>query len=272
MTNAQNFYIIYYIFEREKERVKPILQPTTCPSCDSMLERVNDLLYCYNKSCPAQWDKKLQHFATSLKIKGLGPATITKLQLESFQELYELTVAEIEQRLGSARLAEKLFQELNNSKNASLQTLLPAFAIPLFGRSASQKLCDSISHIEEITEKSCTEAGIGPKASMNILNWLEDEYYPQRLADTLPFSWTAEKVERKPTIGVVCITGKLKTYPTKAHAQEVLNRYGYVVKSSLTKDCTHLVNESGIESAKTQTARERGVLIINNVKELIEEN
>ena len=211
MTNAQNFYIIYYIFEREKERVKPILQPTTCPSCDSMLERVNDLLYCYNKSCPAQWNKKLQHFATSLKIKGLGPATITKLQLESFQELYELTVAEIEQRLGSARLAEKLFQELNNSKNASLQTLLPAFAIPLFGRSASQKLCDSISHIEEITEKSCTEAGIGPKASMNILNWLEDEYYPQRLADTLPFSWTAEKVERKPTIGVVCITGKLKT-------------------------------------------------------------
>ena len=107
---------------------------------------------------------------------------------------------------------------------------------------------------------------------MNILNWLEDEYYPQRLADTLPFSWTAEKVERKPTIGVVCITGKLKTYPTKAHAQEVLNRYGYVVKSSLTKDCTHLVNESGIESAKTQAARERGVVIINNVKELIEEN
>lgn len=251
--------------------MKPILQPTHCPSCGTELERVNDQLFCYNKSCPAQWDKKLQHFATTLKIKGLGPATINKLQIESFEELYELTVAEIEQRLGSARLAEKLFGELKNSTNASLQTLLPSFAIPLFGRSASQKLCDSISHIEEISEKSCTEAGIGPKASRNLLNWLEEEYYPQRYKDTLPFSWKAEKVERKPTIGVVCITGKLSSYPTKAHATEVLNNYGFVVKSSLTKDCTHLINESGIESAKTQTARERGVLIINNVKELVEE-
>ena len=64
--------------------------------------------------------------------------------------------------------------------------------------------------------------------------------------------------------------GKLKSYPTKAFAEKVLNQYGYVVKSSLTKDCTHLINESGIESAKTQTARDRGVIIITNVKQLEE--
>ena len=61
------------------------------------------------------------------------------------------------------------------------------------------------------------------------------------------------------------------SYPTKAHAQKVLENYGYLVKSSLTKDCTHLINESGIESAKTQTARERGVQIINNLKHFIGE-
>ena len=55
-------------------------------------------------------------------------------------------------------------------------------------------------------------------------------------------------------------------------AEKVLNQYGFVVKSSLTKDCTHLINESGIESAKTQTARDRGVIIITNVKQLLEEN
>ena len=63
----------------------------------------------------------------------------------------------------------------------------------------------------------------------------------------------------------------MKTYPNKAHAQQVLENYGFVVKSSLTKDCTHLINESGIESAKTQTARERGVKIITNIKLLIGE-
>jgi hypothetical protein len=44
---------------------------------------------------------------------------------------------------------------------------------------------------------------------------------------------------------------------------------GYLVKSSLTKDVTILVNESGIESAKTQTARDRGVRIITNLEEII---
>ena len=65
------------------------------------------------------------------------------------------------------------------------------------------------------------------------------------------------------------ISGKLKSFRTKAEAQRVLENYGYAVKSSLTKDCTHLINESGIESAKTQTARDRGVLIINNAMDLI---
>jgi hypothetical protein len=41
------------------------------------------------------------------------------------------------------------------------------------------------------------------------------------------------------------------------------------VKSSLTKDVNFLVNESGIESAKTRTAQERGITIITNLKDLI---
>ena len=51
----------------------------------------------------------------------------------------------------------------------------------------------------------------------------------------------------------------------------MLSQYGFVVKSSLTKDVTHLVNESGVESAKTEAARERGVLIITNLKHLLED-
>ena len=69
----------------------------------------------------------------------------------------------------------------------------------------------------------------------------------------------------------MCISGRLKSYKTKAHAEQVLSQYGFVVKSSLTKDVTHLVNESGIESAKTQTARDRGVNIITNLKHLLED-
>jgi DNA ligase (NAD+) len=248
-----------------------ITPPTNCPCCDSILELVNEQLFCRNTKCPAQWTKKLESFSSTLKIKGLGPSTISKLGVESLPELYELTVSDIQDKIHSEKLAEKLYDELQKSKSSKLVDILPAFSIPLIGRSASQKLCDTISNIEDISENSCTEAGIGPKASANLVNFMETEFYPNRYIDTLPFNWNNKIVKKKEVTGVVCISGKLKSYPTKAHATKVLESYGFVVKSSLTKECTHLINESGIESAKTQTARDRGVLIITNIKHLIEE-
>ena len=104
-----------------------------------------------------------------------------------------------------------------------------------------------------------------------MINWLFNEYYQNNYKDTLPFNWKNKVIKKQEVTGVVCITGKLKNYPTKAFAEKVLNKYGYVVKNSLTKDCNYLVNESGIESAKTQTARDRGVIIINNLKKFLEE-
>ena len=252
--------------------MKQIIPPTNCPACDSVLELINEQLFCRDSKCPAQWNKKLESFASTLKIKGLGPATIFKLGVESLPELYELTVSDIQDRIHSERLAEKLYDELQKSKSSKLVDIIPAFSIPLIGRSASQKLCDRISHIEDISEKSCTEAGIGPKATANLLKWLETEYYPSDYKTTLPFKWENKISKKKEVNGVVCISGKLKSYSTKAHAEKVLNQYGYVVKSSLTKDCTHLINESGIESAKTQTARDRGVQIITNLNKFLGEN
>ena len=249
-----------------------ITPPTNCPCCDSILELVNEQLFCRNTKCPAQWSKKLESFSSTLKIKGLGPSTISKLGVESLPELYELTVSDIQDKIHSEKLPEKLYDELQKSKSSKLVDILPAFSIPLIGRSASQKLCDTISHIEDISENSCTEAGIGPKASANLVNFMETEFYPNRYIDTLPFNWNNKISKKKEVTGVVCISGKLKSYPTKAHATKVLESYGFVVKSSLTKECTHLINESGIESAKTQTARDRGVLIISNIKHLIGEN
>ena len=55
-------------------------------------------------------------------------------------------------------------------------------------------------------------------------------------------------------------------------AQEVLKKYGFETKDNLTKAVTILLNESGIESAKTRKAHDMGITIYNNVKHLIEEN
>ena len=86
----------------------------------------------------------------------------------------------------------------------------------------------------------------------------------------LPFDWQFQtpKIATE-TKGAVCISGKLSSFKTKAEATKALSYAGYVVKTSLTKDVIFLINESGIESAKTKEARERGITIITSLNELI---
>jgi NAD-dependent DNA ligase len=86
----------------------------------------------------------------------------------------------------------------------------------------------------------------------------------------LPFNFKFAFVEKVEIKGVVCISGRLKSFKTKADANETLSSLGYEVKSSLTKDVTILVNESGIESSKTKQARESGIKIITDLKSYLE--
>jgi DNA ligase (NAD+) len=242
--------------------------PVNCPTCDYKLQLVNDQLFCLNDSCPAKSSKQLEHFARTLKIKGLGPATLQRLGVQDLHEIYSFSERELCELLDSEKLGIKLHQEIEKSKAVDLITLLPAFSIPLIGNTATQKLASVISHIEEINEDSCKRAGLGPKATDNLLGWLDNVFYLEEY-DTLPFSFSCKTTQLvEDTKGVVCISGKLKSYPTKAAAKAVLEKLGYVVKDNLTKDVTILLNESGLESSKTQTARERGVQIITNINQI----
>ena len=253
--------------------LREIIIPTHCPACNTELDIVNDQLFCRNETCPAKSSKRVEHFAKTLKIKGLGPATIAKLGLEDYHDIYSLSQEEISFLLDSEKLGTKLHAEIEKSKGVDLITLLPAFSIPLIGTSASNKLAKHISALSEITPEICSEAGLGQKAASNLVDWLVNTFHFHGYHN-LPFSFTCKKqeVSQSNTKGTVCISGKLKSYPTKAAAQQVLEKYGYVVKSNLTKDVTILLNESGIASSKTKKAEQMGITIFNNIKNLIKEN
>lgn len=246
-----------------------IQAPTNCPSCNSLLEWKNHLLYCRNPDCISQVEKRIEHFAKTLKIKGLGPSTIVKLGLNSVDELYEISEEYMANAIGSERLAEKLKFEIENSKGVPLNQLLPAFSIRLIGKTAAEKLSIVCENITDINEDACARAGLGPKATSNLMTWIQT-VYPQLAG--LPFSFAFErKVSRVPSVaGYVCITGKLKSFKTKALATEALAEKGYIVKNTLTKEVTILVNESGIESSKTQKARDAGITIETNLLDLME--
>lgn len=265
-----NFSYNIFSFSERTKLLRPIQRPDTCPSCESPLEWLSPLLYCRNSLCGAQTSKKIEHFAKTLKIKGLGPATIQKLRIQDLPTIYEITEEEFADALSSEKIAAKLITEIENSKKAPLELVLPSFSIPLIGKTAANKLSSVCKDIYQIDEHTCKEAGLGPKATDNLLSWIKNEFV--NIEHFLPMNFKfSGNVKSSITNGVVCISGKLKSFKNKAEATVSLENAGYQVKSSVTKDVTHLVNESGIETAKTEKARNSGVIIIDNLKEFLEE-
>lgn len=242
-----------------------IKAPTECPSCSEPLTRIKDQLFCYNSDCGSIRQKKLEHFCKSLKIKGLGPASLEKLNFNTFLDIYTQDLNFFIEKLGSEKISEKIIQEIEYSKGLSLNDILPALGIPLIGKSASDKLSLSCDSIFDINKETCCLAGLGPKATESLITWIDNNF---DLISKLPFDFEFKKL-----IGGkgICITGKLKSYKTKELAYEQLKKLGFTIKDSVTKEVKYLVNESGTETSKTKKARESGVIIIENLIEFIGE-
>lgn len=241
-----------------------IIIPSNCPSCGEKLQTKNQILYCINNSCPAKGNKSIQHFSKYLKIKGLGPASIQKLQLQSYFQVLSLQQSTLISKLSSQVLGSKLYSSIIMAKNNKLNNLLPAFGIPLIGNTATEKLSKTITSIHQINEQSCQLANIGPKATSNLISWLQNNI--KLVQDTFPQSMlTFQKTNNTSNGQIVCISGRLNSFKTKAQATKLLTEKGYKVKPSLTKQVTILVNQSGIQTLKTTKARQSGVLIINNL-------
>lgn len=242
--------------------------PTNCPCCNEPLVFVNAQLFCRNTGCPAQLYKKLEHFAKVLGIKGLGAKTIEKLDLADLTELYYLDKDQVKDVLSSEKLADKLLFEIDKTRSADLAQVIAAMSIPLIGTTLATKICSVVSSIDEITPEKCKEAGLGDKATTNLMLWLETEFPGMR--EFLPFTF----ISTKPTISddgdkpTVCITGKLSSVKTKAEATKLLVAAGYRVVESVTKNTNYLLDEGDKGSEKRKKAEANGITIITNLLDL----
>ena len=247
-----------------------IEEPTECPCCSYQLVKVNDQLFCRNTACPAQLNKKLEHFCKTLGIKGMGPKTVEKLNLAELTEIFYLDRGEVVEAVGE-KIAIKLLDEIERAKTSSLETVLASFSIPLIGNTAANKLCQVVNTIEEITQETCKTAGLGDKATTNLLEWLSGEYL--ELKDFLPFSFKKEKpvVAVNGTRGTICITGKLKSVKKKAEAEQLLQSAGFTVVDAVTKTTNYLLDEENAGSSKREKAEKYGITIITDLNDLLKE-
>jgi len=248
-----------------------IIAPTTCPSCKSELERVNDQLFCRNSDdCPAQSTKRLQNFCKKLKMKGFGEATLDKAELTKFNDLLELVPEDLVSRGFSPHMSSKLYDVVTTrvDQGISPNDFLAAVSIPLVGDGAMRKL--AFDTIEAITYDMCILSGIGDKAAKNLLEWIDAN------ADTISrwsvyFKTIKNQTSKVPTNGyVISITGKLNDFKNRSEAGLFLESQGYEVKSSVTKAVTHLICEDGTTGSSYKKAITNGIPVIT-IKELLEE-
>jgi DNA ligase (NAD+) len=244
--------------------------PTHCPCCNYKLELVNDQLFCRNQACDAQLSKRVEHFCKTMGIKGMGAKTIEKLGLADITEIYYLDQAEVASQLSSIKTAEKLLSEIEKSRNAPLNQVLASFSIPLVGNTASTKISSVVNHIDEINLETCKQAGLGDKATENLLSWLELDF--QEMREFLPFSFRSEMPVVNTSGKTVCITGKLSSYKTKAEAYKQLTDHGFRISESVTKTTDYLVDEEDKSSTKRKKAEQLGIQIITNLNTFLREH
>lgn len=246
--------------------------PTTCPCCSYKLELVNDQLFCRNTACGAQLTKKVEHFCKTLGIKGMGPRSVEKLDLQDLTELFYLDLDTVTEALGSQKTAAKLLDEIERAKSADLATVLASFSITLVGQTASQKICGVVEHIDQITYETCKAAGLGDKVSENLITWLETDF--PDLREFLPFSFKSSRnsnTNSNSNNKTICVTGKLSSFKTKSEAYKALEEAGFTIVESVTKATDILVDEEDKGSTKRKKAESLGIQIITNLNTFLKE-
>ncbi len=167
---------------------KPLHYPIHCPSCNSILEKIEGevVLRCNNTSaCPAQLERRIEHWVSrdAMDVEGVGESLIRQLLtanlIHSVADLYRL---EKENLLSLERMGEKsaenVLSALKASKRRPLGNLIFALGIRHVGLNMAEKLAESFLSLSKLSRASAEEItsieGIGPAISQSV-----HEYFSQ---------------------------------------------------------------------------------------------
>lgn len=129
--------------------------PIRCPSCHGKVEIHNEngskTLHCINPDCPAKLLGKLEHFCSknAINIENLSEATLQRFidlgWLNSFYDIYKLSEHKSEmyklEGFGN-KSVDKLLENIEKSRNTTLDRFIYSLSVPLIGRTASKAIAN----------------------------------------------------------------------------------------------------------------------------------
>lgn len=277
--------IMGVVWDGEGEAPETDIQPpTVCPACGGPLVKLRQdgvHLFCLNRtSCRPQAIARMAHFASrqGMDIETFSTRTAglfyDELGVRSAADLYSLDREKLVALKGfGEKKADKLFAELEKSKDCELDAFLFAIGIPNIGKKTAYDLMAHFGTLEALmgaTEQELVDIeDVGEIVASSITEYFADEEN-RRFVNRLLEAGVHPQMHMQEDAGTLfegltfVLTGTLPTL-SRAQAQELIRKNGGKATGSVSKK-TSIILAGESAGSKLDKARELGVTIIDEAQ------
>ena len=268
-------------------RSNTITIPSNCPVCGSFtkIEKENnsEVLTCTNPNCKGKLLGKLCHAVSkkALNIDGLSEATLQKFidrgWLQCVEDIYHLPLYKdkISRMEGfGAKSTKDLMENIEKSKDITLDKFISALSISLIGTTASKdisKFCDyDIEKFKLIMGKSPYKFtkidGFGDKKARSLFDWWSDNV---KEFLELERHFRFKKIKNNINVDKLkgqnfVITGKLYHFANRDALKEKIESLGGKVVGSISSNTSFLINNDvNSTSSKNTKSKKLNIPIIS---------
>lgn len=273
-------YIVKPLSELRDGTEEPILYPTTCPACDSQLEKLREeaAWRCINISCPVQVVERIIHFASkdAMDIRSLGNANVQKFHdlglLPDIPGIYHINWDKVRTLEGfGEKSVTNLQQAIENSKNQPLYRVIFGLGIRHVGETTAKTLASAVGHITDFyewdVEKLTTLQDIGPKVATSVADFFA-RAENRRMIDMLAeagVNLTNDHKNQAPADGALSgktflFTGTLSRFK-RSDAEAMVEEKGGAILGGVSSKLNYLVVGADAGS-KLEKAKKLGTINI----------
>lgn len=266
--------------KRDSTVASPIMFPTNCPACDSLLEKVdgNVAICCTNNNCKAKLKGSLSHLVSrkALDIDGFGDKIIDQLVdlgvLKSLADIFRLTYDDLMKvdRMGD-KVATKLLNNIEKAKEVDLPRFLYALGIKDVGESTSISLAERFISLEAVRTASFWDflsiEDIGEKVSTRLRDYWSDESTQNLIDEMLSLGVKIKETDKRDNSSSlfkdkqIVLTGTLSQM-SRDVAKNLIRLMGGKVSSSISSKTDYLIVGDNAGS-KLDKAQSLGIRILS---------
>ncbi len=243
--------------QKRQPDARPVSFPSSCPECHTPLTKESEgvIRYCNNINCPAQIQRRIEHFVSrkAMDIEGLGEALISKLLengiIRKIEDIYHI---DYQQVLALEKQGERsvfnLQQAIEESKKQPFDRILFALGIRHIGDKMAKIITEHFPDLASLENAEMEDFLQVEEIGEKIAKSLYDVFHNKESLKTIKalqkagLSFRAEKKVKSEKLKgkSFLITGTLSRY-TRDEAHKLIEENSGRVVSSVSKKLDYLI-------------------------------